>query len=85
MKRIKIMLLSLVVLAVLGGVMAFRAKDENYCIYKIVDTSCPRQSVFPETVTIAANGIYYSLPKSECPFTVPKVFCTIKILFSAID
>ena len=80
MKRIKIMLLSLTVLAVVGGALAFKAKDDNFCIYKIVGTTCPSIAI-AETATTAPAGIFFTLPRAGCPTVVNSLKCTLDVVY----
>jgi hypothetical protein len=83
MKRIKIMLLSLFVLATVGGVLAFKAKEPAVCIYKKVDGTCPRQLTTPAIVTIVNTslGDFSTRPLLNCPTKVDKCTSSIDVLF----
>jgi hypothetical protein len=87
MKRIKIMLLSLLVLATVGGVLAFKAKEENFCIYSKkswpVTTLCPMVSKVESvqlTDYLLTSPIFYIIPRGmACPSSVPSTYCTLRI------
>jgi|GEM_PF-784269 len=86
MKRIKIMLLSLFVLATVGGVLAFKAKEEKYCVYKkittILPTTCPLLTLpFSVKVTnVGVDPIYtFVLKNGDCPAITPSANCSIRL------
>jgi hypothetical protein len=81
MKRIKIMLLSLVVLATGGGMLAFKVKAENFCLFKKVGTTCPRQITKPVNLALNTGGIWSFLPKDNCPETMVVTKCTYLIVW----
>jgi hypothetical protein len=66
MKKIKIMLLSLALFAVVGAALAFKAKfSVKYCTTAVVNGVCPANASCPNlivnktTTTIAADGVVY--------------------------
>lgn len=86
MKRIKVMLLSLFVLAAVGGVLAFKAKLPNVCLYNIVDTTCPIL-ITPSTVVVTDEGGVlnaYFQPRTTpfCPPTVDPTLCTSQLTYT---
>jgi hypothetical protein len=82
MKRIKIMLVSLVVLATAGGVLAFKVKADNFCLYKKVSTTCPKQTTKPEIVALTPGGMWSFLPDDgNCPAKLDPAKCTFLIVW----
>jgi len=91
MKRIKIMLLSLVILATVGGVLAFKSKELNFCIYKKTGTpvTCPL-IIVAETLKVTFNAgvppIYYTLVNNgNCPASIATFNCTLRLTDVVID
>ncbi len=91
MKRIRIMLLSLIALAVVGGVIAFRTKELNFCIYKKtgIPTTCPMIVIaesYKTTSSMAVPSIYNVLINhGECPISIDPFYCTLRIKDVVID
>jgi hypothetical protein len=84
------MLLSLVVLAIGGGVLAIKTKECNFCIYKLnpQGTLCPLfQTVESVKLTNAPNipPRYYTMICNNCPATVNPVLCSLRTTDVLID
>ncbi|MCS3801112.1 hypothetical protein [Niastella sp. OAS944] len=80
MKRAKVILTSLVVLAVVGGALAFKAKNPLYCLY---NTNVPGGAVTcpkVETIESTQPGVNVKWatirPIINCPTAVPTSNCT---------
>lgn len=53
MKRAKLMLSSILVVAVVAGALAFKAKSPNVCVYTLIDTNAPVETL----CELAAIGV----------------------------
>jgi hypothetical protein len=81
MKKIKIMLTTIAVLAVVGGALAFKAKTfSSAVIYQSVDGSCPRiDDVFDLNGPILIQNATLLAFSPDMPTTVDPVLCTADI------
>ena len=81
MKRVKIMLISLLVLATVGGILAFKAKESAICLYYKIVNTCPlTTATFPESVTVIGSGTFsYANAYPNCPADQPFEKCTLDL------
>lgn len=81
MKKAKVILTSLVVLAVVGGALAFKAKQPVYCLYTTVKPgaiTCPKAFTIQTTVVAQPNNSFQfatTRPILNCPTAVPTADC----------
>jgi hypothetical protein len=78
MKRVKVMLSAILVLAIVGGALAFKAKSPDACAYaRITDipedvTTCPSVDLGLFKTTVGTNNEYATTiakPATGCPET----------------
>ena len=91
MNKVKIMLSALVVVAAIGGALAFKAKNPTFCYYKLnaAGDKCPivrTISSFETTDVVAQTAsVIDKTPGIACPATQATVDCTLKVLTTTID
>ncbi|MCS3801039.1 hypothetical protein [Niastella sp. OAS944] len=80
MKKAKVILTTLLVLAVVGGGLAFKAKLPVYCLFKLNNPvgaiTCPRVAIIETTLPGAATSWATTRPVLACPTAVPTSDCT---------
>ncbi|MCS3801038.1 hypothetical protein [Niastella sp. OAS944] len=79
MKRAKVILTSLILLAVVGGALAFKSKLPAYCLYltnPVGAVTCPRVATIENT--LPGTQIQWATTRQilNCPTAVPKSHCT---------
>ncbi|MCS3801049.1 hypothetical protein [Niastella sp. OAS944] len=85
MKRAKVILTSLVVLAVVGGALAFKAKSPVYCLYTTNTTTaftCPKVATIETTIPGTKFQFATTRPILNCPTAVPATDC--KFIFETV-
>jgi hypothetical protein len=85
MKKVKIMLSAIVVLTVVGGALAFKAKTDEFCLYQIEGTTCPSINILESYNGTLSNGNQTVRDISDCPTQVPKSECTVTVLNTVVD
>jgi hypothetical protein len=89
MKRIKIMLLSLLLIGTVGAGLAYKVKGDNFCVYKIrlnaIPLTCPRV-ISADYVVTTTQGIYsFKVNNGNCPTVMPTTLCTIDVVEFGLD
>lgn len=90
MKKVRIMLSALVVIAAVGGVLAFKAKDNTFCYYEKnqAGDACLLVGAPIETYSTAATEPQHASVidfVDPCPPTQPLVNCNLRITTTTID
>jgi len=76
MKKVKIMLTAVAVMAVVGGALAFNVKAQKFCYYKIIGNECPLvNQPFLTTFIGAGDQTVIVKPVTGCPALAP-LTCT---------
>lgn len=80
MKKAKVILSAIAVLAVVGGALAFKAKSQNYCLFTKTGEfalSCPSRAVIETTEAGSAVKWATTVQKiGNCPAEVSPEKCT---------
>jgi len=74
MKKVRIMLSAIVVMAVVGGALAFNTKSPNFCLYQIDDDgACPSIDTYSTHGLVGAGN---QTTLTSCPATTDPAICT---------
>ena len=80
MKKVKIMLAAIAVVAVVGGTLAFKARVSSICHYKInAAKECPRVNFLLTATDIGAGE--ETILATPCPAATDPEICTRKFNF----
>ncbi|HEY8897947.1 MAG TPA: hypothetical protein VIM79_24145 [Niastella sp.] len=87
MKKVRIMLSAAIVMAAVGGALAFTAKADNFCLYQVDpdSNSCPRVEILQSFNGVQQGGDQTIRSIANCPGAVPIAECTFTIQNTVVD